>query len=535
MLNYLRLTMVLLMVLAAGAMAPAIWAQPPAGKRPPAKPADGEEQPAAAKSAKPAGKPASGEAAKGAAKVGGGERPAAEIDDPAVTAVLATKPSTPAECVRAGKILYELKRPDLAKKFFSSVLNARLDAGQLAALGEEFDSAALGACLHPQNFSPKGSDWRRRCSRHAGAGHGRVAGAGADRRPGGRIQRKQSRAVLGLVALRAAAVSPLVSVLMDPKRAALYPTVRNVLVRLGPDAVGPLVAMLDSPDSNVVSAALRALAALNIGETDRFLVPLCFSEQGNGEVRKAAQTAFRTLGGTVPDRPQGVRLLVDEAQAYFNHQRRLKADDSNRTEMWFWNAETKQPEAKSYSADGAQLVLAARFARQAYALAPEDPQARLMRIATALEPAAYQNGLDKPLVVQKDSPAARASQLATTCWKRCSATRWLTITLPRRRRWYGSSWGFPMPSTSCTVVRSRGRWYWRHAIRTGDCVWRRQRRSCGCNRPASSPDRVSWWMPCGTLPRHAEPNAYSSAAQGPGSRDGSAATLAGRDTGRTPP
>ncbi len=150
----------------------------------------------------------------------------------------------------------------------------------------------------------------------------------------------------------------------------MYPTVRNVLVRLGPDAVGPLVAMLDSPDSNVVSAALRALAALNIGETDRFLVPLCFSEQGNGEVRKAAQTAFRTLGGTVPDRPQGVRLLVDEAQAYFNHQRRLKADDSNRTEMWFWNAETKQPEAKSYSADGAQLVLAARFARQAYALAP---------------------------------------------------------------------------------------------------------------------------------------------------------------------
>jgi len=77
-------------------------------------------------------------------------------EDSAVAAILATKPGTPSECIRAAKILSDLKRPDLAKKFLQKVIEAKLDAPALAKLADEFGSATfvqLGARLdlHPQS------------------------------------------------------------------------------------------------------------------------------------------------------------------------------------------------------------------------------------------------------------------------------------------------------------------------------------------------------------------------------------------------
>ena len=47
-------------------------------------------------------------------------------DDPAAAAILETKPSTPGECIRAAKILSDLKQPDLAKRFHSQAEDQHL-------------------------------------------------------------------------------------------------------------------------------------------------------------------------------------------------------------------------------------------------------------------------------------------------------------------------------------------------------------------------------------------------------------------------
>ena len=67
------------------------------------------------------------------------KQPAKEAppEDPAVAAVLETKPTTPAECVRAAKILADLGRADLAKGLLKKALDAHLDAKQLADLAEQ--------------------------------------------------------------------------------------------------------------------------------------------------------------------------------------------------------------------------------------------------------------------------------------------------------------------------------------------------------------------------------------------------------------
>ena len=86
--------------LACSLAAPA-WAQQPKAKAPKA------EKPAAKAAAKAAEQPD----AKAPAVVD------MQPEDPAVAAILATKPTTPAECVRAAKTLADLGRPDVAKQF----------------------------------------------------------------------------------------------------------------------------------------------------------------------------------------------------------------------------------------------------------------------------------------------------------------------------------------------------------------------------------------------------------------------------------
>ncbi len=65
--------------------------------------------------------------------------------------------------------------------------------------------------------------------------------------------------------------------------------------------------------------------------------------------------------------------------------------------------------AKSVAPEDAARAMAARLARDAYAIAPDDHEVRLLYLATMLEQAAYENGLDRPLD-EKDAAAVEAKQ-----------------------------------------------------------------------------------------------------------------------------
>jgi len=61
-------------------------------------------------------------------------------EDPAVAAILETKPITPFECIRAAKILSDRKRPDLAKQYLQKVIDAKLDQEALENLAQQYGS-----------------------------------------------------------------------------------------------------------------------------------------------------------------------------------------------------------------------------------------------------------------------------------------------------------------------------------------------------------------------------------------------------------
>ena len=149
--------------------------------------------------------------------------------------------------------------------------------------------------------------------------------------------------------------------------------------------------------------------------------------------------------------------------------------------------------------DVARAVAAAR-ARDAYALAPDDPSARLLYLATMLEQAAYENGLDRPL--DEKSPAAveagrfgvkpieETLKYAMACNRpaaAAAAARLLgQIGTADQLLYQGDRPG------AAGVGRAIARPPRAHGRSAG--------RSCGCNRPGPSPGRATCCRRSASLP-----------------------------------
>lgn len=325
-----------------------------------------------------------------------------EIDreDPAVEAILETKPSTPAELTRAAKILADLGRADLGKDMLANVLQAELNQRQLASLAEQFGTNLFTSLASRPELAPEGqqlSDAVLNAYRATLQDPKRLSGLIAKLDdPSAEVR---YRALAGLLEARASAVPPLLSVLADPQKASLHPRVLGVFDRLESDAIGPLLAILESKDPPLVAAAARALAAVDADEAAIFLFAPLFSPHSAPEVRQAATEAVEDLVGKLPQREQAARILGQRARQYFDRRQPLPSAEEGKSRLWVWNAEADSPEARLYATDDAALVMAARLARHAHRIAPGDDELRLLHLATGLELASYAAGLDKPLTI----------------------------------------------------------------------------------------------------------------------------------------
>ncbi len=333
------------------------------------------------------------------------------VADPAVEAVLESGSTTPGEWVREANILAGLGRPDLAKGLLQRVLKAKLKQAELATLVDRFGSAMFTELARRDNLTPEAKQLSDAV----------LAAANLElqdrKRLVGLIAKLQdpsidvrSQALAGLKDARGPAVGALVEVLADPKRTAEHPNVRAALVRFGADARRPLVGILESPDARLVVQAIEVLAAANARKATVYLLAPFASAQSKPEVRVAAEAALRKLMGHVPSQHQAAELLAEETRSYFDRHRALRSDAADRVEVWFWDFAANRLMMKRYPSADAALLIAARLARQAHAVAPDDHEITLLKLATQLELAAYQNGLSKPLPSGEGTVAAEVGK-----------------------------------------------------------------------------------------------------------------------------
>ena len=232
-------------------------------------------------------------------------------EDPAVAAILATKPATPAECARAAKILADLGRADLAKGFLKKVLAENLDQEHLANLGEELGSPMFFDLSGRAGLQPEG---KRLGDAVMAALNARLQDPTRIAGLIGQLQdpspEKRLQAVIGLRDAGGAAVGPLISVLADPARAAEYANVRAALVEMGPLARGPLVAVVEHADPKLAVQAIEILGAMNDPNVARWLLSPFLAERSDPAVRLAVAAgtgeAFHP-----PSRPPTSRSFAD--------------------------------------------------------------------------------------------------------------------------------------------------------------------------------------------------------------------------------
>jgi len=328
-------------------------------------------------------------------------------EDRAAMAILETNPQTPEELARAAKILADLNRPQLARGLLARLLAARPDEKQLADLAGRFGTdmfleMASRVELHPeaQQVCDAVMDaYTRRLE--APERIARLIAELSDADPEVRF-----RALAGLQEARGAAVGPMIQGLADPARSAEHPYIRAALARFGSDAVGPLVGLLERSEPQVQAQVLQVLAAMNARQTAVYMLGPCASARSAPEVRRAAAWALERLVGHVPTKAEAVALLVDRAEEYFNEGRVPAGEFDGKVMIWGYDPQRKISVSRTWPVDLAACQLAARLARDAYALAPEVPGVRTLYLATMLECAAWERGWQQ-VAGRKDDPAGR--------------------------------------------------------------------------------------------------------------------------------
>jgi len=345
---------------------------------------------------------------KPGAKPQGKKPPAIPVlEDRTVEAVLDTKPTTPSECARAAKILADLDRPDLARSFLQRVLKAKLDESQMAAMVEEFGSAMFLEMAGRKELQPEA---RQLSEALLAAANRKLQDpkrlAELIRQLQDPADHMRVRALAGLRDARSAAVGPLLAVLADPARSADHPYARSALAHLGSNAEGPLLAVLEDGRPELKAQAVEVLVQLNVRRAAHLLLAPCVSEKTDPKFRAAAAAGLLRLIGQLPSRAEAVALLAEQARLYLDGRQPLPRVVDGRIEHWQWDDAKQQYSSRMVPVDDASRMLAARLARDAYSLAPDDRQVRLLHATAMLEDAAFRNGRDKPLDF-KENPAAR--------------------------------------------------------------------------------------------------------------------------------
>jgi hypothetical protein len=324
----------------------------------------------------------------------------AEPENNAVAAILETKPTTPAECAQAARTLADLGRPDLAKTLLKKILDAQLDPRQLVELHDQVGSPLLFDLANSNALLPESKQL-------ADAVAAAVAAKLQDAKRIEALVRqlqdpsadKRFEALVGLREAREAAVGPLLAALTDPARQSEYAGLRAALVEIGPPAQRPLVAVVEGADPHLAAQAIMVLGAAKDTRFSSCLLVPCLAEHSDPAVREAAAAALRQLTGSVPDRATAVRILTDGANRHFEHPNfdRFLAGADAQVDLWRWDAAKRQCVMRKVAPAYSVRALAAAWARDAHLLAPDDPALRALYLAAALDVAAYETGLDRPL------------------------------------------------------------------------------------------------------------------------------------------
>jgi len=321
----------------------------------------------------------------------------AALEDPGVLAILESRPTTPAELLRAADVLSQLGRPKLAKQFLTRLLDAKLTEAQLAELASSFGTGTFLKISRSAELAPEGAEFANAVLTAATklrTDPKRLSTIVGQLSSPDQITRQE--AAVELYRAHGAAVTPLVRVLADPARAGEHAVVRAMLTRLGSDAFQPLLAVLDGADQPLKLQAAKMLGGMESPEAVEPLLAPALASESSPALREAATLALGRIMGDKPTLKDGQTLLRRSTQLHLEQALLRSGDRDSTAEIWHWDAKARQSTAVAVHPSEAEAELAARRARDLYLL-DQGPAAERLYLLSQLEAERYRVGLEKPL------------------------------------------------------------------------------------------------------------------------------------------
>jgi CheY-like chemotaxis protein len=334
-----------------------------------------------------------------------GDKPAARNEerklrpssDPAVKALLATRPTTPEELLKAVEVLIDLRALDDAYALLKQLEKAKPDDEAWANLVEKLGSAVFLRLALIDELQPDGreiSDAALAAAEHRARDPGRIAkliDQLSDPSPAVR-RGAMTRLLWG----RETAIQALAAALIDPARKDSLSQIRAAVARFGRVALPPLTAMVRSSHEVAQVEAIHALAELGQSQAALEVFAPALLDSVPPEVRSAAQDALVKLIGRVPQSDEVVDTLLRKARSAFAESLQEPDPDSSPVTQWRWESESSTLEYALVQPLVGHLDHAADWSADAARLAPRRREALWLSLAARVEADAFRGGAEKP-------------------------------------------------------------------------------------------------------------------------------------------
>lgn len=313
--------------------------------------------------------------------------PAAPLtsDDPAVQALLDTKPSSPDDLMTVIGLLLNLEQPQFAKPLLVKLDQAAADDASLNALGRKFGSRAVSRLGEVPELQPEGKAFVDKL---------RTAMTNVARDPA-RIAMLIGQLQDPSLDVRAAAINNLrlggdtaTQALVDAVLQAATPADRRAaevgLAGMGEMALGPLRSMLNSGDEAATASAVATLTMIDDAVVLNDLYVAAFSPSIPTPLRARAEASL-TRRFAKPVKPvEAAGRLYLAAEGLYKKKTDFNQPASTTT-VWTWDAAAKRPVAAPANARVDELRRAARYASAADVIGGSNPTVRRLALGAAFE------------------------------------------------------------------------------------------------------------------------------------------------------
>lgn len=320
-----------------------------------------------------------------------------EREELAVRIVMESAPKTPEQLLQSVNLLIDLGRPPLAGSFMKQLAENPVDDATSFALAEKFGSAVLFKIAAEPSLQPEGGkfvDAIMIAAQRVRLEPNRLNKLVKDLSNPAVLVRQQAGAELNRA--HGAAVTALLTALADPTRQSEHRAVKEMLIKLGDEALEPLTAALDAPNERLQTEAAQVLGQLQARGAVLRLATRSAAGQ-SPELRAAASEALRKIAGVAPAVTEVERLLAKEIERLLELSRSGVLAKGSPVEVWQWSTKNQRSEAVTLEPLDASLALATQLGRDLAKIAPNNDAYRRLSLTAELEAAKYRNGLDKPL------------------------------------------------------------------------------------------------------------------------------------------